>query len=249
MGNRDPNGLTAREREVLDLVRLGLTNEEIAERLVITLDGAKHHVSQILSKLGVATREEAAALTAEPERRRWWVAPPLAAKAAGAALIVAAVAGLGVVAWGALETSGDDKGSLAAAPTQRVTNEAIPTLAIECALSPDPSALAIFGTYNQMCWRDVPDEARYRVFGSVEFWPGCGEHIGLARRVQPVDEFLPANSQVFPIPPSLDAVFPEAEGWQLAVQALASDGQVMAENSVSYIGEIDYSHCSPSSTP
>ena len=40
----------------------GLTNEEIAHRLGITLDGAKYHVSQILSKLGVATREEAAAV-------------------------------------------------------------------------------------------------------------------------------------------------------------------------------------------
>ncbi len=47
--------LTTREREVLDLVRLGLTNEEIAGRLGITEAGAKYHVSQILSKLGVAT--------------------------------------------------------------------------------------------------------------------------------------------------------------------------------------------------
>ncbi len=105
MGGRDPHELTAREREVLGLVRQGLTNEEIADRLGITLDGAKYHVSQILSKLGVATREEAAAAAAEPpvrapERRRWWVALPLAAKAAGAALVVAAVAGLGVLAWG-----------------------------------------------------------------------------------------------------------------------------------------------------
>jgi DNA-binding CsgD family transcriptional regulator len=113
MGNRDQDGLTPREREVLDLVRLGLTNEEIAERLGITLDGAKYHVSQILSKLGVETREEAAALTAEPERRRWWAALPLAAKAAGAALVVAAVAALGVLAWGVWETEGDEAPSQA----------------------------------------------------------------------------------------------------------------------------------------
>jgi DNA-binding CsgD family transcriptional regulator len=96
--------LTPREREVLALIRLGLTNEEIAARLNITLDGAKYHVSQILSKLGVATREEAAAIAPEP-RRRWWAALPLAAKAAGAALVVAAVAGLAVLAWGVVQTS------------------------------------------------------------------------------------------------------------------------------------------------
>ena len=106
MAGRDPDALTARERKVLGLLRLGLTNEEIAERLRITLDGAKYHVSQILSKLGVATREEAAAAAAAkprvraPERRRWWAAWPLAAKAAGAAAVVATVAGLGVLAWG-----------------------------------------------------------------------------------------------------------------------------------------------------
>ncbi len=52
--------LTPRESEVLDLLRLGLTNEEIAGRLGITLDGAKYHVSQIISKLGVRDRYEAA---------------------------------------------------------------------------------------------------------------------------------------------------------------------------------------------
>ena len=59
-----PDELTPREREVFDLLRLGLTNEEIAERLGISLDGAKYHVSQILSKLGVATRTEAATTAA-----------------------------------------------------------------------------------------------------------------------------------------------------------------------------------------
>ena len=107
--------LTAREREVLDLVRPGLTNDEIAGRLGITEAGAKYHVSQILSKLGVATREEAAAVHAQanhvaeafqPRHRRWWAALPLAAKAAGVAVVLAAVAGLGLLAWGVLRTSG-----------------------------------------------------------------------------------------------------------------------------------------------
>ncbi len=97
--------LTPREREVFDLLRLGLTNEEIAERLGISLDGAKYHVSQILSKLGVTTREEAAALTPAEQRGRWWVMLPLTAKAAGAAVVLAAVGGLAVLGWGVLTTS------------------------------------------------------------------------------------------------------------------------------------------------
>ena len=72
MNRRPSDILTPREREVLDLIRRGLTNEEIAQRLGISLDGAKYHVSQILSKLGVATREEAAAWRPEPQRAGYW---------------------------------------------------------------------------------------------------------------------------------------------------------------------------------
>jgi NarL family two-component system response regulator LiaR len=68
---------TPREREVFELLRLGLTNEEIAERLGISLDGAKYHVSQILSKLGVSSREEAATFVVPPVRDRSWQASPL----------------------------------------------------------------------------------------------------------------------------------------------------------------------------
>ncbi|HSP55163.1 MAG TPA: signal peptidase I [Dehalococcoidia bacterium] len=100
-----PDELTPREREVFDLLRVGLTNEEIAERLGISLDGAKYHVSQILSKLGVTSREEAAALTLAEQRGRWWVMLPLAAKAAGVAVVLATVGGLGVLAWGVINTS------------------------------------------------------------------------------------------------------------------------------------------------
>ena len=65
-----PDVLTPREWEVLALVREGLTNEQIALRLGISENGVKYHVREILSKLGVSRREEAAAWQPETAGRR-----------------------------------------------------------------------------------------------------------------------------------------------------------------------------------
>lgn len=57
-------GLTEREREVLRCIADGNTNRQIADRLVIAEATARHHVSHVLEKLGLARRSEAAAFAA-----------------------------------------------------------------------------------------------------------------------------------------------------------------------------------------
>ncbi len=105
-----PDILTPREWEVLALLRDGLTNGQIAARLGITERTAKFHVSEILSKLGVDSREEAAVWN-QVERRRWWTAAmhwplklSIAAKIAAASLIAGTAAGIALLVWGVVAT-------------------------------------------------------------------------------------------------------------------------------------------------
>ncbi len=60
----DEPDLTAREREVLDLIATGATNQLIADQLTISLHTVKSHVRSILSKLHAVNRREAARLAA-----------------------------------------------------------------------------------------------------------------------------------------------------------------------------------------
>jgi DNA-binding CsgD family transcriptional regulator len=61
-GESSVAALTRREREVLRLMSRGLSNRQIGEELFITQKTASVHVSNILAKLGAATRTEAAAI-------------------------------------------------------------------------------------------------------------------------------------------------------------------------------------------
>lgn len=61
---RHPAGLTNRESEVLSLVGEGLTNAEIAARLVLSTKTVDHHVSAVLRKLGAKNRAAAAGMAA-----------------------------------------------------------------------------------------------------------------------------------------------------------------------------------------
>lgn len=52
--------LSPREREVLEMTALGLTNGEIAQRLAVSVHAVKFHLAAIYRKLGVGNRTEAA---------------------------------------------------------------------------------------------------------------------------------------------------------------------------------------------
>jgi DNA-binding CsgD family transcriptional regulator len=89
----DEAGLTERQREVVELLVLGYSNAEIAESLGISLDGAKWHVGEILARLGVWSREEAADWWLN--RRQRWLPLPMRALAIAFALPLRAAAALG----------------------------------------------------------------------------------------------------------------------------------------------------------
>ena len=104
--------LSATQRRVLSLVAEGRTNAQIAQSLGISLDGAKWHVREILSKLNVDTREEAADAWREHSglRRRLWqpvssvvvlvrhlFAPAKVAVVAGVAIGAGVLAGIAVL--------------------------------------------------------------------------------------------------------------------------------------------------------
>ena len=57
-----PASLTGREREIMNLISQGLTNQQIATRFVLSEKTVKNHVNRIYSKLGASNRAHATAL-------------------------------------------------------------------------------------------------------------------------------------------------------------------------------------------
>ena len=57
--------MTPRELEVLKLIEAGCSNQDIAERLVISIPTVKRHISNIYAKLGVESRTQAVSLGRE----------------------------------------------------------------------------------------------------------------------------------------------------------------------------------------
>jgi alpha-tubulin suppressor-like RCC1 family protein/DNA-binding CsgD family transcriptional regulator len=116
MKSRYADELTPREQEVLKLLATGLTNEEIARQLDISLDGVKYHVSGILRSLGVENRHDAALLHLRTEgggRFAAWAPVIFLRKlpfgglphAAAGVVLTATAVGVGLLAWGVMSTS------------------------------------------------------------------------------------------------------------------------------------------------
>ncbi|MGY6021310.1 response regulator [Streptomyces spinosirectus] len=63
-------GLTGREREILDLIGEGLTNRQIGLRLYLAEKTVKNHISRMLAKLGVERRIQAAVIATQVQDRR-----------------------------------------------------------------------------------------------------------------------------------------------------------------------------------
>lgn len=151
---------TPRQREVLDLLVKGCTNREIAERLGISLDGAKWHVSEIITRLGVESRDEAAeywrhqnGLRMRFMRMASFVTSTTMKWAAGAAAVVVVVAVSAMVIF-ALHESGDEgtehggsgvetPGTTVATPSPGTT--ATPTAPPPIRTVPNPTGKVIAG--------------------------------------------------------------------------------------------------------
>jgi two-component system response regulator DevR len=63
-------GLTEQERKILDLIAEGLTNRQIGERMYLAEKTVKNYVSNLLAKMGLSRRTEAAAYAARLAERR-----------------------------------------------------------------------------------------------------------------------------------------------------------------------------------
>ena len=152
-----PDVLTPREQEVMTLLREGLTNREIAERLGISLNGARYHVSEILSKLGVSTREEAARWQQEqsPQGRRWrfggLLTPGALFKAVAGATVSVAVVGLVLLALGVI------------AMDQRDEESNVPSTEATVTLPPGPMGKLVYVDDGDIWTKQLPDGTPQRL--------------------------------------------------------------------------------------
>jgi DNA-binding CsgD family transcriptional regulator len=122
---RHPDVLTPAEWRVLEHLREGITNAEIAVRLGITPDGVKYHVSNMLAKLGLPDRTALAAWQPRAARLeipgrgvlRALFTLKVASILGGSVLIVGAAAALALAALSLLPGESDDTSQAIATPT------------------------------------------------------------------------------------------------------------------------------------
>ena len=189
---KHPDILTPREWDVLALLREGCTNDEIASRLGISVSTARYHVSEILGKLAVTSREEAARWqpdAASTPGRRFALAAPLAfvrrlgglgagaRLAAGGVLAVAAV-GVGLLAWGVMRSRGSARSDGGAPGPARVARSAIACTTPQ----PTPAARPVEAGTAPIFWRFglTDKESRDGFLTSGQY---CGHDLKIIFRV------------------------------------------------------------------
>jgi DNA-binding CsgD family transcriptional regulator len=160
---------TPRQREVLDLLARGRTNPEIARDLGVSLDGAKWHVSEVMSILGVSSREAAAAYWRRENRLPARFARALRGLAFGPALrwtaaAVGAVAVVAVFVAVLLATRGGDESGKAIPEATETPAPSTPTpgqpTAASTATIPAPSPGPIGQINGEPVFELVPAPAR-----------------------------------------------------------------------------------------
>jgi len=141
--------ITDRQLEVARLIAEGRSNPEIADALGVSLAGAKYHVSELLGRLGVTSREDVAAWYRHREgvpARRGWRERARMLVPAGA--ILSAVAGAAIVSV-ALSGGRDDSGLPVSAVTETAT--AVPTEPVSRTAGEDDTPSAVVN----YCWTGV----------------------------------------------------------------------------------------------
>lgn len=157
---KHPDILTPAEWRVLDGVRAGKTNGEIADDLGLSVNTVKYHVSNILGKLELTTREELAAWN-RPRSWRWLLAPRVALVASTTAIAV----GVGVVIVLALLGGGTDAETPDSEPAGRI--------AFVVQNTTGPGTMIWYLPANQSCANppcSTPGFLSQRLY-DTQFWP------------------------------------------------------------------------------
>jgi DNA-binding CsgD family transcriptional regulator len=167
-----PDVLTPREWEVLALVKEGLTNPQIAQRLGISESGARFHVSEILSKLGVDSRQQAAEwhgprkpFTLGGLVMKWGAAASIAA-----AVLVMVLLAIGVLAMKSRASSGADSFAL---PTPTEEPETSTVAQVATAFNPTGTRTSV--SYVDAVVEAVEQNDEAKLFSLIHYYPrACG---------------------------------------------------------------------------